>query len=337
MRRLSLMLMVALLAIALGLGTVACGSGGTVSGQTPEEAVTAAFEGLQTANSLSGTYEVTLTVDTDSAEADEMTQALLGQPIQVTGNFASQQDPVLADVSVGLDFMGISFAAGVRAVGEEVWLNVLDQWYAVPAEDLQTDSQSFDAELIADLQQAMDEEGIDPNTWYTDLTVVGDETLGDVEVSHLSATMDVQKMFTDMFALIQNPAFSEIMGDAAGAASDSGLSMPDATETEEIQATLEEMVESATVDMWIAEDGSLRKMVIATGLNIPEDAGMSGVSNVGVSVAVMLDAPDATIEVTAPASAKSIDELMTDLESDPMLSGLLGGLLGSGSDLDDLF
>ena len=49
MRKYSLMLLVALLAIALGLGAVACGSGGkTASGQTPQEALTAGLDSLQT-------------------------------------------------------------------------------------------------------------------------------------------------------------------------------------------------------------------------------------------------------------------------------------------------
>ena len=66
-----------------------------------------------------------------------MTQALFGQPINITGDFAGQDDPVRADISLGLDLMGFNVTAGVRAIDDNAWLNVLGQWYEVPAEDLQ--------------------------------------------------------------------------------------------------------------------------------------------------------------------------------------------------------
>ena len=169
---------------------------------------------MQTANSLSGTYKMDLTVQADESESNPMAQALLGQPIAVTGSFASQKDPVLADLSVALNLMGMSVSAGIRAIDEDVWLNVLDQWYEVPAEDLQTGGEPISPDVLASLQQTMDEQGIDPTTWYTDLTVVGTETLGDtdVSVSHLTGTLDVQKMVTDMVTTAGEPRGSRPHG-----------------------------------------------------------------------------------------------------------------------------
>ncbi len=338
MRRFSLLLLVMLLAIALGLGALACGGNETGSGKTPEEAVTAALDTVKTANSLSGTYKIDLTVQAEESDSNPMAQALLGQAIAITGNFAMQKDPVLADLSLALDLMGQSLSIGVRAIDQDVWLNVLDQWYEVPAESLQTGGEPVSPDVLASLQQTMDEQGIDPTTWYTDLKVVGTETLADTEVSvsHLTGTLDVEKMLTDVVGLLQSPEVAALMGDATTAASDTGVSLPDATATEELQTTLEEMFKGATLDLWIADkDDSLRRAVLSAELAMPEDLATSGVNGATVVVTVNLDAPDEPVEVSAPTSAKPLSDLETDLASNPLLSGL-SGLLGSGSGLGDI-
>ena len=126
------------------------------------------------------------------------------------------------------------------------------------------------------------------------------------------------------------------MGDAAGAASETGVSLPDASATEELQATLEEMFKGATLDLWIADkDDSLRRMVLSMEIAMPDSLGETGMTGATVAVTVNLDAPNEPVEVSAPESAKPMSELETDLQSNPLLSGL-GSLLGSGSGLEDL-
>ncbi len=329
MRRYSLTLLVVLLVISLGLGAVACGSGGkTATGLTPQEAVKAAMDGVQTATSQSGTYEIALTMDADSSESDPMLGALLAQPIKVTGAFATQMDPVRADLTLGLDLMGMGVELGVRAIDDQAWLNMLGQWYVIPADQLQQQGLGNTADLSASLLQMMDEQGIDPNTWYKDLKVVGKETLVDTKVTHMSGVLDIQKLFTDMFTLMQNPEFMALLGDVAE--SDGAVSLPDTSELQDLQATIDQMFTNGTFDLWLADaDNSLRKLVFATDMTIPQEMGTLGVSGGNVVVTVDFDAPGEAVEVSAPASAKPLDDLAQDMESNPLLSGL-GGLLGSG-------
>lgn len=337
MRKYSLMLLVVLLVFALALGAVACGS--SSSSKTPQELLTASMTAGKAATSQSGTYEIDLTVKTDAASEDAaMMQAFLGQPIKVTGTFASQESPALADLSLAVNLMGTSLGGGVRAIDKNAWLNVLGQWYEVPADQLQQASGGSNADMVKTIQDAMDEQGIDANTWIKDLKAAGDETLTDTEVTHLTGTVDVEKMVTDLVALLQSPKIAALVATAgAEAGSETGVSVPAASEIAELQATVKQMIKSATIDLWIAKgDSSMRKMALNADVTIPAELGVSGLSGATVLFTVNLDAPGKAIAVAAPESAKPFTDLETDLQSNPLLSGLLGGLSGSGSGLGGL-
>jgi len=331
MRKYSLTLLVVLLAIALGLGAVACGSSKTASGLTPEEAVTAAMDAAQNAASQSGTYEIGVTIDADSADSDPMLQAFLGQPIVITGDFATQKDPVRADLTMGLSLMGMSVELGIRAIDDEAWLNMMGQWYVIPADQMEELDLGGSADLSASLLQMMSDKGIDPNSWLKDLTVVGKETVADTQTTHMTGSLDIQKMFTDVFTLTQDPEFLALMGDVAQ--SDSAISIPDATEIQDAQDMIEQLVQNATFDLWLADDSSLRKATANVDLSFPEEMGLPGVTGGNVLLTMNFNEPGQTIEVSAPASAKPIEQLQEDLASNPLLQGL-GGLLGGGSGLD---
>ena len=218
----------------------------------------------------------------------------------------------------------------MRAVDDQAWLNMMGQWYVVPTEDIEQQGITDAANLSASVLQMMDDKGIDPNNWLTDLKVVGEETLVDTQTTHMSGSLDIQKMFTDVFTLMQDPEFTALLGDVA--ASDSALSIPDASEMQELQDMIGQMFNSATFDLWLADaDNSLRKLVGSFDATIPQEMGMTGISGVSIVATVNLDAPGATVEVTAPASAQPMEQLTEDMANNPLLSGL-GGLLGGGLD-----
>jgi hypothetical protein len=59
MRKCSLTILVVLLVVALGLGAVACGSGGSAtSKQTPQQMLTASVTAAKAATSQTGTYQI---------------------------------------------------------------------------------------------------------------------------------------------------------------------------------------------------------------------------------------------------------------------------------------
>jgi hypothetical protein len=338
MRKCSLTILLVLLVVALGLGAVACGSGGSgTSKQTPQQMLTASVTAAKAATSQTGTYQIDLTLNADSTQstagADAAAAALFAQPIKIKGSFAGQDDPARADLTVGVDFMGTTFSAGARALDDKAWLNVLGQWYETPADATPQAGSANAADAAKTLQDAIDEQDIDFNTWIKDLKAVGEETLADTKVTHLTGTLDVQKMVADLSALLQNPKLAELMATAGStASSETGVTVPDAAGVQELQATFQQLVQGATIDLWVAKsDGSMRKIVLTAKVVIPAEMGLTGLSGADMVFTINLDAPNKAVEVKAPESAKPIADLQTDLMSNPLLSGLLGGLSGSGA------
>jgi hypothetical protein len=329
MRKCSLTLLVILLVLALGLGAVACGSGST-GGKTPQQLLTASIEAGKSATSQSGTYQIDINLAAGSTDTTAGA-AGLGQNFKVTGMFATQATPARADLSADLDLMGMTVSAGLRAIDTKSWINVLGQWYEIPADQAQQSGTSGSADVAKAVQEAIDEQAIDFNTWFKDLKAVGNETLAGTEVTHLSGTPDVPKIATDVVALMQNPKVAALLADAGSTAgAETGVTVPDATQIAQLQTTLEQMIQNATVDLWVAKsDSSMRKIVLTAKVVVPAEMGMSTVSGADLVFTINLDAPGKAIEVQAPASAKPIADLQTDLQSNPLFSGFLGGFLGT--------
>jgi hypothetical protein len=330
MRKYWLTTLVLLLVIALGLGAVACGSG-SASSKNPQELLTASVDAGKATNSASGSYQIDINLNADST-AGSSGAAALGQTFKITGTFASQTDPALVDLTGGLDLMGTTMGAGARVIDTSMWLNVLGQWYEVPADQLQQTTDTSNAANVQAVKDAIDEQGIDFTTWFKDLKVVPGETPADADLTHLTSAVDVQKMAADVVALLQSPKLATLMSSAgATAGAETGVTVPDAAGLQQYQATVEQMIQSATIDMWIANaDYSMRKLVLTAKVTIPPELGTTGLSGLDLVFTIDLDAPGTAISVKAPESAKPFADLQTDLASNPLLSGL-GSLLGGSS------
>jgi hypothetical protein len=339
MRRYSLFLLIVLLALAVGLGAVACDSGGS-AGKTPQQLLTAAATAQKAAASRSGTYEIDLTLKADASQTTQttaegdITAALLGQPIKVTGTFAGQESPMLADATLNVGLMGINVAAGLRALGDKMWMDLLGQWYEIPADQLQQAGITSVADLQKTVKDATTEANLDITTWVKDLKTVGDETVADTQVTHLSGTIDFQKMITDSIALMQNPKIAALLASSSSAAStNTGVTVPDAASIAQSVATLQQVFKTATVDMWVAKsDSTMRKITLNLDLVIPTEMGLTGLSGGTVVATINLDAAGKAVTVAAPESAKPFSDLEKDMQSNPILSGFVSGFLGGGSD-----
>jgi len=339
MRKYSVMLLIALVVVALG--SMACDSSESALDEslTPEEMLTDALDEMSSADSGSGSYEVEVTLDIDSGQvpADElaMLQMFLGGPITVSGTFAGQDDPVRADVTIALGVSALEIPVGIRAIDEQAWISIMDQWYEAP-EDLQQQIDISDEDLVDEMTAIVEDMDIDPASWTTGFTREADETIADTETVHLSGAIDVEQMIDDMFELMQDPKVAEMMSDAVGEAGDlSATEMPSAFQLATVKAILQAMIEDNTMDVWIAKaDSSLRRMVMTLDMVFPPEMDMEGLSGISVVVTVDLDAPGTKVEVEAPESAKPFDELEEDMQNNPFLGGFLEGFLGSEMDSD---
>lgn len=339
MRRYLLVFLVVLL--ALSIGAFACDSGkGALKNQTPQEMLTAALEACREATSQAGTYEIALTIDADpgqmSGEEAAIVQTLLAAPITLSGDFASQNDPPAANLSVSTSLMGLGLQAGLTMVDDGQYVNLLGQWYEAPAELTQQMAQVDTAAVSATVWEAMDELSIEPTGWLTELNEAGEETLAETDVIHLTAAVDVKKMVTDVVSLMQSPKMAELIASLSGSAGQSALGeleLPTQADLDEALPMIEEMFKDATVDFWLAKsDSTVRKMALSANIALPQDLGLTGLNGAAVLATINLDKPNQKLSIVAPQSAKPFADLQQDLQSNPILGGLLGGLLGAEGD-----
>ena len=234
--------------LVLATGIVACDDSGSLKGKSPEEMLSGAWELHKEATSQSGTYEVDVTIETDPSAGGEMGMLLgmLGGPIALSGDFAIQESPTALDATAGMDLMGMALEAGVRVIDSDAYLSVFGQWYEAPAES-QDELTGVDTKALTEkIQQMLDNLDIDPSTWCKDLKVVGEEKLADVDVTHLTGSLDIEKMLDDVMEIMQSPEMTEIiaMTDSATDTADMGvgIEIPTTEELDEGVATLDQML-----------------------------------------------------------------------------------------------
>jgi hypothetical protein len=328
-----------LVLLALSIGALACDSGTGLKDQTPQEMLTAALEACKDVTSQAGTYEVALTLDADAGQMAGEEAALLGvlfsAPITLSGDFASQTAPFAMDLSLSTSLMGMGLQAGMTMLEDGQYVNLLGQWYEAPAElDQQLAALDLSA-MSATAWEAMEELSIDPTAWFKDLTKAGEETLVDTDVVHLTGAIDMKKLVTDSVALMQTEKMTQLMTTLSGSAGQSALGtleLPTQADLDEALPMIEQMFQSATVDLWLAKsDSTIRKMALNADLVLPQELGLTGLNGATVVATVNLDKINQTLGIKAPDSYKPFADLEQDLQSNPIIGGFLEGFMGTDS------
>jgi len=336
MRRYSLILLAILPALAFGV--LACDSlTSATDNKTPEQLLSAAWTAGKDATSHAGSYEISLTLKGDSAQMSQeeqaMMQAFLASPVTISGEFASQEAPLAADASMAFSLMGTTVQLGGKVVDNKAYVNMLGQWYEAPAE-VETQLASAEAEnKAADMRQLLTDLDVDPTTWCTDLKAVGEETVADTQTIHLTGSPDLEKMTTDITALLQSDQIAELLAlsGALDGSTGSAVEIPTAAEIEELMATFDDVLEDATMDFWIAKaDATLSKMSVNATITIPEDLGLTGLTGATVVATVNLDKITEALNIVAPTSSRPFTELTQDMQDSPLFQGILGGILDNG-------
>ena len=164
--------------------------------------------------------------------------------------------------------------------------------------------------------------GIDPSGWGTEYELAGTETLDGVEVYHIKAVADPQKLADSLMKAAEDPKLQQQLGDS-GELSQLGQGLTqDKEQTEQLAKSLKE----ATVDYWIGvEDQYMYKAQFAGSMDTSGQKDMEGVTAMTMKGTVGMSAFDEPVEVEAPKSAKSFDTFMNQLFG--------GMMMGAGEDM----
>ena len=194
-----------LLVLALALVAVGCGGSGdeastassaaatAASGQSADQIVKDSEAKMATVNSASFTADLALKVQGDTAKmTDPTAKALLSQGVTFHAEGASANDPTAVNMAMSLGIAGQNLEFSMMSEGKKSWLEYQGTWYALDAEN----SKALDeqAQTGAAPTEQLKSMGVDPSTWGTEYELMGTETLDGVEVYHIKAVADPQKL-----------------------------------------------------------------------------------------------------------------------------------------------
>jgi hypothetical protein len=314
--------LLSLAAVAL-LGTgVLAGCGGDDGGdEDPQAVLDETFSNDESINS--GVLDLSLDISAEGEEGGSFDASLSG-PFQ--GEEAEQGEFPQFDLTASLTGEGggqsIDFDGGLIATSDQAFVSYQDTDYEVPqaffdqikslSEQAAAQSQTNGGQ---DTGAILEQLGIDPSTWLTNVENEGDEEVEGTDTTHIHGDANV----------------AAVLEDFQSAAERTGAGTTEQIDPDEI-AEVEDAIDEASIDVYSGvDDRILRRLDFNLGITPPEDDA-SGVdsADVGFSLTFSDVNQDQTIE--APSDAQPFSQLEQDVGLPPgLLESALGGGLGGGS------
>jgi len=308
-------------AALLVTGFVVAGCGGDSGGdEDPQQVLDETFNGKHTVNS--GVIDVSLSGSAEGEDGGNIEASISG-PFQ--GNEDDEGELPQFDLTGSLsgeDSEDSIDVEGALILAEDAaYVSYQDETYEIPEAFVTALRQASEqAQKQAGKQQQedadglLDQFGIEPENWLTNLANEGDEDVEGTNTIHIHGDADVPAILDDLESI------AERTGEASPLTQD---------EIDQV----EDAVEEASIDVYSgADDRILRKLDLNLALTAPEDSD-SNVDSVDVSFSVTLAEVNEEQTIEAPSDAKSFGELEQQLGLPPgLLEQLLGGgPLGGGS------
>ena len=337
--------LLAALAVAVLIPVAGCG-GDEESDEDPADVLEATFNNDETIES--GVIDLTFDLSAEGDQGGSLTANVtgpfvsdpenpsgLGQldlDVSLSGEGAAAE--ALGDIEASLTVTEDNLYVGYNGTDYELGTEAFEQLQA-QQEEAAGAAESEDAALsfTEGCEQAIEAQGGDPaacdfdvTAWFSDLSNEGTEDVGGADATHISGSLDVEQMLTDLFEL--------------------GASVPGATggvDPSLIQGQLgqiSEAVSGATFDVYSAtEDNTLRGLDFGLELDAAAIGGAAaGVESAGISFSVEIADVGEEQTIEAPADAKPINDLAGDLGG--AIPGLPGGdvpeIDGGGAGLEDV-
>jgi hypothetical protein len=301
----------------LGTGVLAgCGGDDDGGDEDPQAVLDETFSNDESINS--GVLDLSLDISAEGDEGGSFDASISG-PFQ--GEEAEQGEFPQFDLTASLTGEGggqsIDFDGGLIATSDQAFVSYQDTDYEVPqaffdqikqlSEQAAAQSQTDEGQ---DTGAILEQLGIDPSTWLTNVENEGDEEVEGTDTTHIHGDANV----------------AAVLEDFQSAAERTGAGTTQQIDPDEI-AEVEDAVDEASIDVYSGvDDRILRRLDFNLGITPPEDDA-SGVdsADVGFSLTFSDVNQDQTIE--APSDAQPFSQLEQDIGLPP---GLLEGALGGG-------
>jgi hypothetical protein len=292
----------------------------TASGVDAAQIVKDSETKMATVNSAAFTADFGLQIQGDTAKmTDPTAKALLSQGITFHAEGASANDPTAVDMTMSLGIAGQNLEFGMKSQGKKSWLEYQGTWYALDAKNARSlDKQAQTGAAPTEQLKSM---GVDPSTWGATYQMAGTEDLAGVQVYHIKAAADPQKLADSLMKAAENPDLQKQLG---GSSSQLGQLGSGLTQNKKQAQELSKSLKDATVEYWIGVDDQLMyKAQFGASMDTSAQKDMQGVTGMTLKGAVTMSKFDEPVDVTAPAGAKSFKDFMNQL-----FGGMLGGSSG---------
>jgi hypothetical protein len=316
------------LALAVCIIVAACGGGGhknankaaTAPKLTPKALVSKAFDASNAIDS--GDISAAATINLNGLKQ------LSGKPISLTLSGPFQRDAsgrtsaaLTANVSVGSSTVRLA----IDELPGHLYLGINGTYYSLPTGSSSPLHALGGASGASGATGLLGSLGIDPHTWLSNPTIVGDTTVGGVQTQHLTAHVNIANVLGDL---------SKVAG-AVGATGSSGSSS-----IASALPLIESAITSAKVDIYTGvADHIVRRFDLAIAFTVPGLAAseFGGLTGGSLNFDVTLTNLGKPQTISAPASvqpAKNLLNGLLGLESKlgslaPLFSSLSAGSGGS--------
>lgn len=238
----------------------------------------------------------------------------LSQPIRIKlgGPYRSNGKGKLPSINwdVSLSGGGQSFTAGLISTGNQAFVNFQGTNYK--ADDATVARLNSTAAARAPSgSQSLKSFGIDPVRWVKNASEEGDANVAGVSTTHVSAGIDVVKLFTDL---------NKVVARARGSV---GAARPQQLSPQTIDQ-IEKIVHDPKLDVYVGKrDGKIRRFALNLNFDVPKQSQSSsrGASGGNLSLSVEFAGVGEPQTIVAPTSYKPISDLQKQLGG---LNGALG-------------
>ena len=313
----------AILVALAGLAVAGCGSASSGS-ENPTTLLQQTFTG--THKVTSGVLNLQLTIDpSGSTTFTGPVTVSFGGPFQTRG---SGRLPA-SNFTVSASALGRSVALGILSTGTTGYVTLQGTSYQMPQTTFQKLESSF-GQLASPASTShgsgsLASLGIHPLNWLTHPTVLGTDTVGGAQTTHIHAGVNVPALLTDLNTFLEKASSVNVSG---ASSLKSGLSAA-------TRAKIAAAIRNPSVDVWTGtSDKTIRRLTI--GLTVPVTGSLSsqtgGVRSADLGLIVQYANLNQPQTITAPRSVRPYSEFQRKVAGfAQQLQGATSGLLGSGT------
>ncbi len=313
----------ALLGAALALmGLAACGSDS--SGQA-QSLIKQTFSGPHRVQSGNLTVNLTMTPSGSSMLTSPVSLSF-GGPFQSRGTGKLPASAFTVTVSA----LGKTGSLGLLSTGDQGYVSLQGTSYQLPAATFQRLESSFSGLTSSTSGSgsnsgALGKLGIDPLKWLTNPTIVGSDTIGGADTTHIRAGINVAVLLGDLNTFLQKASSLGVPN-----ASKIPSSISDSTRTQ-IAGT----VKNPSVDVWTGKsDKTARKVTIQLTLPVSgqTSSALGGLHTAQIALTLEYANLNQPQTITAPTTVRPFSEFTAKMQGlAQSLQGALGGIAGGAA------